>query len=70
MPTAILFQAMNCIPHRYHATAVDTDNYLALRMVYVDLNMVRAGAVSHTVTGCIGLVCACFAAVKSVRTRP
>lgn len=32
---------------RYHATAVDTDHHLAKCMVYIDLNMVRAGAVSH-----------------------
>ena len=32
---------------RYHATAVDTDNHLAKCMVYIDLNMVRTGAVSH-----------------------
>lgn len=32
---------------RYHATAVDRDDYFARCMVYIDLNMVRAGAVSH-----------------------
>ena len=32
---------------RYHATAVDTDAYLARCMVYIDLNMVRAGVVKH-----------------------
>ena len=32
---------------RYHATAVDSDGYLARCMVYIDLNMVRAGVVSH-----------------------
>jgi putative transposase len=32
---------------RYHATAVDTDAYLARCLVYIDLNMVRAGAVRH-----------------------
>jgi len=32
---------------RYHATAVDRDDYLARCLVYIDLNMVRAGAVSH-----------------------
>jgi len=32
---------------RYHATAVDTDEYLARCMVYIDLNMVRAGVVKH-----------------------
>jgi putative transposase len=32
---------------RYHATAVDTQDYLARCLVYIDLNMVRAGVVSH-----------------------
>jgi len=32
---------------RYHATAVDTDDHLARCLAYIDLNMVRAGAVSH-----------------------
>lgn len=32
---------------RYHATAVDKDGHLARCMVYIDLNMVRAGVVSH-----------------------
>jgi len=32
---------------RYHATAVDTDDYLARCLVYIDLNMVRAGVLSH-----------------------
>jgi putative transposase len=32
---------------RYHATAVDTDDYLVRCMVYIDLNMVRAGVVNH-----------------------
>lgn len=32
---------------RYHATAVDSVDYLARCMVYIDLNMVRAGAVKH-----------------------
>ena len=32
---------------RYHATAVQTDQHLARCMVYIDLNMVRAGEVSH-----------------------
>lgn len=31
---------------RYHATAVDTQDYLARCMVYIDLNMVRAGVVA------------------------
>ncbi len=30
---------------RYHATAVDTDEYLAHCMAYIDMNMVRAGVV-------------------------
>lgn len=34
---------------RYHATAVDKDNYLIRCMVYIDTNMVRAGAVAHPV---------------------
>ena len=32
---------------RYHATAVDSETYLAGCLVYIDLNMVRAGVVSH-----------------------
>lgn len=32
---------------RYHATCVDTDEYLARCIVYIDLNMARAGAVTH-----------------------
>lgn len=32
---------------RYHATAVDTGEHLARCVVYIDLNMVRAGAVDH-----------------------
>lgn len=32
---------------RYHATAVDTEGYLARCLVYIDLNMVRAGVVRH-----------------------
>ena len=31
----------------YHATTVDTDEYLARCFVYIDLNMVRAGVVPH-----------------------
>ena len=31
----------------YHATAIETDDHLAKCMVYIDLNMVRAGVVSH-----------------------
>ena len=32
---------------RYHATAVQTDEHLAKCMVYIDLNMVRAGVIQH-----------------------
>lgn len=32
---------------RYHATAVDTGDHLVQCLLYIDLNMVRAGAVSH-----------------------
>jgi len=32
---------------RYHATAVQADSHLARCMVYIDLNMVRAGVVKH-----------------------
>lgn len=32
---------------RYHATAVDADFHLIECLVYVDLNMVRAGVVTH-----------------------
>ena len=32
---------------RYHATAVETDEHLLRCMLYIDLNMVRAGVVDH-----------------------
>ena len=32
---------------RYHATAIETDEHLHRCMVYIDLNMVRAGVVNH-----------------------
>jgi len=32
---------------RYHATAIDTHEYLLRCLVYVDLNMVRTGVVRH-----------------------
>jgi putative transposase len=32
---------------RYHATAVETDDHLIRCLVYMDLNMVRAGVVAH-----------------------
>ncbi len=33
---------------RYHATAVESDEHLAKCLVYIDLNMVRAGVVNHS----------------------
>jgi len=32
---------------RYHATAISDDNHLIQCMLYIDLNMVRAGVVNH-----------------------
>jgi putative transposase len=32
---------------RYHATAIEIDEHLHRCLVYIDLNMVRAGAVNH-----------------------
>ena len=32
---------------RYHATAVESDKHLVQCLVYIDLNMVRAGVVAH-----------------------
>ncbi len=32
---------------RYHATAIDTEKYFSRCIAYIDLNMVRAGVVSH-----------------------
>lgn len=32
---------------RYHATAIETGDHLARCMVYIDMNMVRAGVVMH-----------------------
>ena len=32
---------------RYHATAIETDTHLHRCLVYIDLNMVRAGVVQH-----------------------
>ena len=32
---------------RYHATAVETDQHLAKCIVYIDMNMIRAGIVNH-----------------------
>ncbi len=36
---------------RYHATAVDADEHLQRCLVYIDLNMVRAGVVNHPENG-------------------
>jgi putative transposase len=33
--------------NRYHATAVQADEYLHRCLAYIDLNMVRAGVVNH-----------------------
>ena len=32
---------------RYHSTAIETGEHLLRRLVYIDLNMVRAGLVDH-----------------------
>ena len=32
---------------RYHATAVETDSHLLQCLIYIDLNMIRAGVVTH-----------------------
>ncbi len=32
---------------RYHATAIEIDRHLAQCLVYLDMNMVRAGVVGH-----------------------
>ena len=32
---------------RYHATAIEADKHLLQCLVYIDLNMVRAGVVDH-----------------------
>lgn len=32
---------------RYHTTVIDSDNHLNQCMTYIDMNMVRAGVVSH-----------------------
>jgi putative transposase len=32
---------------RYHATAIEADDHLHRCLVYIDLNMVRAGVVNH-----------------------
>jgi REP element-mobilizing transposase RayT len=37
---------------RYHASAIEADEHLHRCLVYIDLNMVRAGAVDHPSNGC------------------
>ena len=32
---------------RYHATVIETDQHFLRCLVYIDLNMVRAGVVNH-----------------------
>jgi len=32
---------------RYHATAIDSQQYFIQCLVYIDMNMVRAGIVQH-----------------------
>ena len=32
---------------RYHVTAVESGNYLIQCLIYIDMNMVRAGVVKH-----------------------
>ena len=34
---------------RYHATAIETDVHLHRCLVYIDLDMLRAGVVNHSV---------------------
>lgn len=34
---------------RYHATAVETDKHLIQCLIYIDMNMVRAGVVQHPI---------------------
>ena len=36
-----------CCQGRYHATAVDSEGYLAQCLTYIDLNMVRAAVVAR-----------------------
>ena len=36
---------------RYHATAIEADEHLHRCLVYIDLNMVRAGVVNHPISG-------------------
>lgn len=39
---------------RYHATAIETGSHLLRCLAYIDLNMVRAGVVSHHKDGSFG----------------
>ena len=48
---------------RYHATAVETDHHLVQCIVYMDMNMVRAGVVRHPAE------CGLIAAMPRLKTR-
>jgi hypothetical protein len=42
-----VFSSLSTCEDRYHATAVQADEHLYRCMIYIDLNMVRAGVVNH-----------------------
>lgn len=50
---------------RYHATAVQTDKHLIQCLVYIDMNMVRAGVVKHPIEWPYGG----YAEIQSPRER-
>ena len=50
---------------RYHATAVETDKHLLQCMIYIDMNMVRAGVVKHPIDWPYGG----YAEIQSPRQR-
>jgi hypothetical protein len=50
---------------RYHATAIETDAHLQHCIVYIDLNMVRAGVVDHP----LSWVCSGFFEVQQSPKR-
>lgn len=50
---------------RYHATAVETDKHLIQCLVYIDMNMVRAGVVKHPIEWAHGG----FVEIQSPRKR-
>ena len=41
---------------RYHATAIEADEHLHRCLVYIDLNMVRAGVVNHPLKGSMAVI--------------